>query len=81
MKAETKASDPTSLILSRYRDWLVKGKVEDAETIRGHMAALKEDGSWPDVNYQGRDRHDWEPFYHMFRIGAMAKAKTTKQHC
>lgn len=79
-KAETKASDPTSIILKRYRDWLVRGKVEDAETVRGHMAALKEDGSWPDVNYKGTDRHDWEPFYHMFRLGAIAKAYAKDGH-
>ena len=46
VKAETQASDPSSIILARYRAMLVEGEVKDAETVRGHMEALKEDGSW-----------------------------------
>ena len=79
-KAETKASDPTSVILSRYSDMLVEGEVKDAKTVRGHMTALKKDGSWPDVNYKGRDRSDWGPFYHMFRTLDIAKAYAKKGH-
>ncbi|MFC1805734.1 polysaccharide lyase family 8 super-sandwich domain-containing protein [Planctomycetota bacterium] len=80
MEAETSASDPSSIILARYRVMLVEGKVPDAETIRGYMTALKEDGSWPDVNYKGVDRSDWEPFYHLFRTLDMAKAYARKGH-
>ena len=80
VKAETEASDPTSVILRRYSAMLVEGKVKDAETVRGYMTALKEDGSWPDVNYKGKDRSDWEPFYHIFRLGAMAKAYAKDGH-
>ena len=80
VKAETKAPDPTSAILSRYSAMLVEGKVKDAETVRGHMTALKKDGSWPDVNYKGKDRSDWEPFYHMFRTLDIAKAYAKKGH-
>jgi len=80
VKAETEVPDPSSTILARYRTMLAEGKVKDAETVRGYMAALKEDGSWPEVNYQGRDRHDWEPFYHMFRLGAIAKAYAKDGH-
>ena len=80
VEAETNASDPTSIILARYRDMLVEGQVPDAETVRGHMAGLREDGSWPDVDYNGKDRSIWEPFDHMFRTADMAKAYAKKGH-
>ena len=79
-EAETKTSDPSSIILARYRAMLVEAEVPDAETVRGHMAELKEDGSWPDVNYNGKNRSIWEPFDHMFRTGAMAKAYAKDGH-
>ena len=80
MKAEAKASDPTNMILARYRSMLVEGKVMDAKEVREHMKALKEDGSWADVNYKGTDRRDWEPFYHIFRLGYIAKAYAKPGH-
>ncbi len=73
-------NEPTSIILSRYSAMLVEGEVKDAQTVRRHMAALKQDGSWPDVNYRGRDRSDWEPFYHMFRTLDIARAYARKGH-
>ena len=80
VKAETKASDPATMILTRYRSMLVEGKVMDAKEVLKHMASIKKDGSWPDVNYKGRDRRDWEPFYHIFRLGALGKAYAKPGH-
>ena len=80
VEVEAKASDPATVILTRYRSMLVEGEAMDAKEVRKHMAALKADGSWPDVNYQGKDRRDWEPFYHIFRLGALAKAYAKPGH-
>jgi chondroitin AC lyase len=59
---------------------LVEGEVMDAKEVRKHMASIKKDGSWADVNYKGRDRSDWEPFYHIFRLGDIAKAYAKPGH-
>ena len=79
-KAESKASDPATMILTRYCSMLVEGDVMDAKEVREHMANIKEDGSWADVNYKGTDRRDWEPFYHIFRLGALSKAYARPGH-
>jgi len=79
-EAEPQASDPSSVILTRYRSMLVEGEAMDAKEVRKHMASIKKDGSWADVNYKGRDRRDWEPFYHIFRLGALAKAYAKPGH-
>ena len=80
VKAETKASDPATMILTRYRSMLVEGEVMDAKEVREHMASISKEGTWADVNYKGTDRNDWEPFYHIFRLGYIAKAYAKPGH-
>jgi len=79
-KAEEKASDEMTTILTRYRAMLVEGEVMDAKEVREHMASISKEGTWADVNYKGNDRRDWEPFYHIFRLGYIAKAYAKPGH-
>ena len=79
-QAETKAANPATMILTRYRAMLVEGEVMDAKEVREHMASISKEGTWADVNYKGNDRRDWEPFYHIFRLGYIAKAYAKPGH-
>lgn len=79
-KAEEKTSDEMTEILTRYRAMLVEGEVMDAKEVREHMANISKEGTWADVNYKGNDRRDWEPFYHIFRLGYLAKAYAKPGH-
>ena len=78
--AETKADEDMTTILTRYRSMLVEGEVMDAKEVREHMASISKEGTWADVNYKGTDRNDWEPFYHIFRLGALGKAYAKPGH-
>ena len=80
VKAETKTSEPSSIILARYRSILLEGEVPDAETVRAYQAGLRQDGSWPDIDYNDKNRSIWRPFDHMFRTCAMAKAYAKDGH-
>ena len=79
-QAETKAAEDMTTILTRYRSMLVEGEVMDAKEVREHMESISKEGTWADVNYKGKDRNDWEPFYHIFRLGYLAKAYAKPGH-
>ncbi len=46
----------------------------DASKAGEHLATLREDGSWEDVNYNDRSRAGWSPAQHLSRLEVMAAA-------
>lgn len=46
----------------------------NADAARALMEALREDGSWPDVDYEGTRRSSWQPAEHMSRLAALTRA-------
>jgi len=46
----------------------------DVKTVRQLRSQLKEDGSWPDVNYAGHRTTSWEPAEHLRRLLTLTQA-------
>ncbi len=45
--------------------------------VEKYMSSLKADGSWPDINYNDKQRSQWGPSYHPTRIQSLAKVYKT----
>lgn len=45
---------------------------------RQHLAALRPDGTWPDIDYADKDRAGWKPAQHVYRLLQLAKTYRTR---
>lgn len=55
----------------------------DIPKLEGYLSSQKQDGTWPDINYEDRKRSGWEPKRHAERILELAKlyvSETTPYH-
>ena len=50
------------------------------QSVRRYMGTLREDGSWPDVDYANTDRGGWATYAHLGRTLALAKAYKKPGH-
>lgn len=46
------------------------------QNVASYLGQLKEDGSFPDIDYSSKDRTDWPPMQHIDRLLAMGLAYT-----
>lgn len=67
-------------ILERQGSMQMKRSTPDTATIQRYRESLREDGSWPDVDYQSKARNIWPPHKHLSRIEAMALAYAQTEH-
>lgn len=44
------------------------------ENIQSLLSSLHEDGSWPNINYEGQAKSGWEPFTHIEYISKLTQA-------
>ena len=49
-----------------------------AEAVARYVSSLREDGTWPDVDYKTVSRSAWPVREHILRMKAMARAKRTE---
>ena len=63
-------------IMKQYLEGVNRNRL-DKETTKW-MQELSGDGSWPDINYDSRERGVWEPGQHFERIRRMAAAYMLK---
>ena len=47
------------------------------KAVDKYMASIKDDGSWPDINYKDKSRSQWAPSYHPTRIQSLVKVYKT----
>ncbi len=48
--------------------------------IKGFVASLQPDGSWPDIDYKDRTRSMWKTTFHLQRLQAMVRAYRSRGH-
>jgi chondroitin AC lyase len=49
----------------------------DFDSVEKYLAALKVDGSWPDIDYTSKERGGWPPRNHISKLLVIAKAYQT----
>ena len=54
--------------------------VPSPRSVQRYMRMLREDGSWPDVDYANTDRGGWATYEHLGRTLAMAEAYKNSDH-
>ncbi len=64
----------SDVILDRLRAAQLAKPLPAETVLRGWIAALRPDGSWPDIDYKGQNRSNWEPAPHMNRVLRLAQA-------
>jgi chondroitin AC lyase len=67
------ASD-ISRAIAQFREFCLQNQPVDIKEAIGFAKGLREDGSWPDVDYVSKDRSAWPASGHVERILTMAKA-------
>lgn len=71
----------TSKVCQTITDKIVKDltlKLPDFKLITKYSAALKPDGSWPDIDYTSKAYTVWPPNEHLVRLQTLIKAYVTK---
>ena len=53
-------------------------RLPDNKLVAKNIAAIKQDGSWPDIDYTARTFTIWPPSEHLVRLQALIKAYVTK---
>lgn len=61
------------LLARRCAALLLEGPPPAAGTAAKELAALRSDGSWPDVDYASQARTLWPPALHLRRLGTLAR--------
>ena len=51
----------------------------DLTEVKKYLDEIKEDGSWPDIDYTSKERGGWPPAGHINRIREIAKAYQTQK--
>lgn len=51
-----------------------------AAAVRNLVTSLRPDGTWPDVDYNNRQRSSWRAARHVYRVRDMAEAWAAKGH-
>ncbi len=64
----------TAHILEQYVHSLLSDTAQVQTESSKYASQLKPDGSWPDIDYQSRQRAEWRAATHLDRTLAMAKA-------
>jgi chondroitin AC lyase len=59
-------------IRARYVATLIND--QNTDQINGYVCDLREDGSWPDIDYNDKDHANWDLYKHVRRLFAMAQA-------
>ena len=65
--------DDASKVRAQFIEWYARD-APGATTIEAYVHALRQDGSWPDVDYASRERGRWPTYRHLSRTLAMAQA-------
>jgi chondroitin AC lyase len=50
----------------------------ELDSVEKYLAALKVDGSWPEIDYNSKERGGWPPRNHISKLLAIAKGYQTK---
>ena len=72
-------ADDLSRLRANTVEWYTRGAPARG-TVQGYMRALRDDGSWPDVDYADRTRGGWRTYRHLTRTLAMAQAYKKPGH-
>ncbi len=64
--------DAREEILQRYETILLNSGVPPIGEALKIAGAMKDDGSWSDVDYDSRDLSDWSPIHHVRRLANLA---------
>ncbi|MBI1338023.1 MAG: hypothetical protein GC164_13835 [Phycisphaera sp.] len=59
-------------IRARYVASLIK--TQKTDQINSYLRGLREDGSWPDIDYKDKDHANWDLYKHVRRLLSMAQA-------
>ncbi len=51
----------------------------DSKMVENYLFELKNDGSWPDIDYASKERGGWPPAGHLSRLLEIAKAYQSKE--
>lgn len=70
----------TAHILEQYVSSLLSDTAQVQTKSSKYASQLKPDGSWPDIDYQSRERAEWRAATHLNRTLAMAKAARLDQN-
>lgn len=72
-------ADDLSRLRANVVQWYTRG-VSSEQTVRRYMGTLRDDGSWPDVDYADTERGGWLTYQHLTRTLAMAEAYKKPGH-
>lgn len=74
LQAQTTGKSRTRIVLDRYRKLLLDCKPPEPESIRKLASGLKDDGTWPDINYKDKTQSRWRTMGHLSRLRRLAIA-------
>jgi chondroitin AC lyase len=78
MLAGSAIADDLDTLYTRYNNAFLASTATPKETdVRGFMADLSANGTWPDINLSVTDQVSWTPQNHIKRIASMGKAFIT----
>jgi len=72
-------ADDLARLRANTVEWYTRGAASEG-AIRGYMRTLREDGSWPDVDYADATRGGWRTYGHLTRTLSMAEAYKKPGH-
>ena len=76
LPTEAAVQEDLEIVAQRLRSEVLVGSV-DAKEIREHLEGIRDDGSWPDIDYDDRSRTQWLPRAHLRRLISLARAYRT----
>ncbi len=74
------ADTDIEVINTRLRNEILKGRAATDTEAGTWLAALKADGSWPDINYDDKGGSAWQPANHLTRMLRLAVAYHRQGH-
>ncbi len=69
---------PFGTIMNRVYQDVAGGKANADKNAKNSLLAMREDGSWGNIDYKATDITKWKPSTHLDRITTMLQAYTTK---
>jgi len=81
--APARAADAGAEAMAQIRRQVVAHYAAGAPSagqVRGYVKPLRDDGSWPDVDYADKDRGGWSTAHHVYRVLGLAQAYAKPGH-
>jgi chondroitin AC lyase len=78
-KLNAVSAEDISKLRAQFVAWYTR-EAPDTRTVQGYVQSLREDGSWPDIDYSNKEPGAWRTAGHLSRILAMAQAYAKAGH-